>query len=56
MALEARIRELDARHNRLDDRIGEEVRHPSSDSLRLSSLKKEKLKLKDEIQSLKRKH
>ena len=56
MALEARIRELDARHHRLDDRIDEEVRHPSADSLRLSSLKKEKLKLKDQIQSLKQKH
>ncbi|MBI1234257.1 MAG: DUF465 domain-containing protein [Alphaproteobacteria bacterium] len=56
MAIEARIRELDARHHRLDDQIDEEVKHPSSDSLRLHSLKKEKLKLKDEIQALKRKH
>ena len=52
MSIEARIRELDARHTRLDTEIDEVKKHPSADSLELARLKKEKLKLKEEIENL----
>jgi hypothetical protein len=52
MALEARIRELDARHAALERMIAEEMSHPSSDDLRVRELKRQKLKLKEEIEGL----
>lgn len=52
MPIEARIRELDARHTRLDAQIDEVVRHPSADSLELAQLKKEKLRIKEQIEKL----
>jgi hypothetical protein len=54
MATEARIKELDARHNQLDARIEETLKHPSADTLQLATLKKQKLKLKEEIERLRR--
>jgi hypothetical protein len=54
MATEARIRELDARHHQLDVRIEEAMKSPSSDTLHLANLKKQKLKLKEEIERLRR--
>ena len=52
MPTEARIRELDARHHKLDARIEEERKHPSADTLQLAALKKEKLHLKEQIEKL----
>jgi len=52
MAIEARIRELDSRHQNLDRAIVDEIRRPSSDSLRLHDLKRKKLKLKEEMEVL----
>jgi hypothetical protein len=52
MPIEARIRELDARHTRLGAEIDEVTKHPSADSLELARLKKEKLRLKEEIEAL----
>ena len=52
MAIEARIRELGSRHSNLDRAIDEEMRRPTSDSLRLHDLKRQKLKLKEEIDGL----
>ncbi len=54
MPIEARIRELDARHSRLDAQIDEVKRHPSADSLEVAYLKKEKLRIKEQIESLRR--
>jgi hypothetical protein len=54
MATEARIRELDARHHQLDVRIEEAMKSPASDTLHLANLKKQKLKLKEEIERLRR--
>jgi hypothetical protein len=56
MSIEARIRELDTRHARLSDQIDDAGKHPSMDSLELSALKKEKLRLKEEIAELRRRH
>ncbi|MEZ5937729.1 MAG: DUF465 domain-containing protein [Hyphomonadaceae bacterium] len=52
MSLDARIRELNERHKRLDAEIAVEQRLPSSDGLKLHELKRQKLKLKDEIAQL----
>jgi len=52
MAIEARIRELDARHQSLEDLIEEEMSHPSSDDLRVRELKRQKLRLKEEVEAL----
>lgn len=55
MPAEARIRELNARHNQLEARIEEELKHPSADTLQLARLKRQKLRLKEEIESLRQK-
>ncbi|MFC3071443.1 YdcH family protein [Phenylobacterium soli] len=52
MAVEARLRELGARHQSLEKAIQDELRRPSADDLRLQELKRQKLKLKDELESL----
>lgn len=54
MAVEARIRELGSRHQTLDKAIQEEVRSPAGDDLRLQELKRRKLKLKEEMETLQR--
>ena len=53
MAIEARIRELDTRRHNLDQAIENEIRSPSADQIRVSELKRQKLRLKEEIEGLK---
>jgi hypothetical protein len=53
MTIEARVRELDQRHQSLKSLIAREERAPSVDSLYLSELKRKKLKLKEEIERIK---
>ncbi len=52
MALDARIRELGSRHQSLEQAIQDEMRRPHADDLRLRELKRQKLRLKEEIESL----
>ena len=52
MAIDARIRELDSRHHSLEKVIEDEGRRPAADSLRLHELKRQKLKLKEEMEVL----
>ena len=52
MAVEARIRELGVRHQTLEREIENENRRPASDTLRLKELKRQKLKLKEQMESL----
>ena len=52
MAIDARLRELNARHRSLDEAIEDETSHPGSDSLRLVELKRRKLRLKEEIEGI----
>ena len=52
MALQAHIRELDARHQSLERRIEEELNHPAHDDLRVTELKRRKLKLKEQLEAL----
>ena len=53
MSLENHLQELSARHKKIDEALQEEQRRPSSDTIKMSRMKREKLKLKEEIQSLK---
>ena len=52
MAIEGRIRELGTRHQTLERAIEEERRRPSADSSRLAELKRQKLRLKEQIEQL----
>jgi hypothetical protein len=52
MAIEQRLRELDARHRDLDTIIKNEAQHPSVDATRLTAMKRQKLRLKEEIEQL----
>ncbi len=49
MAVDARIRELDMRHQTLERAIEDELSRPSGDDLRVMELKRQKLKLKEEL-------
>ncbi|HEX3407396.1 MAG TPA: DUF465 domain-containing protein [Caulobacteraceae bacterium] len=53
MAIEARIRELGLRHQTLERAIEDELGRPAADSDRLRDLKRQKLRLKEEMESLK---
>ena len=55
MAVDARIRELGSRHSALDEAIHEEMCRPVADDVRLKELKRQKLKLKEEMESLRAK-
>ena len=52
MAVEARIRELGNRHQTLERAIEDELSRPASDDARLRELKRQKLKLKEEMETL----
>jgi hypothetical protein len=52
MALESRLRELDTRHRDLDYAIEFEGKRPSADLVRLSAMKRQKLKIKEEIEAI----
>ena len=49
MSVEERIAALKAMHARLEQQINEEIHRPHPDDLHLNQLKREKLKIKDEI-------
>ena len=53
MSTESHISELERRHADLEQQINDAQNHPSFDSLQLTELKRQKLKLKDEISKLK---
>jgi hypothetical protein len=48
----AHLAELTAKHRLLEKKIQEEMARPAADSVRISQLKLEKLKLKDEMARL----
>jgi hypothetical protein len=52
MSLESRIKELSERHKRLEAAIAAELKHPAGDDVRIHELKRKKLRLKDEIATL----
>ena len=52
MALQGHIQELSEKHKRLQDLIENEMTHPDWDEVRVAALKKEKLRIKDELERL----
>ena len=55
MAETADIRELTDKHQKLQELIDAEMSHTGWDELRVAALKKEKLRLKDELERLRSK-
>jgi hypothetical protein len=53
MSLFAHIEELIEKHQNLQRQIEDEMNHPLVDSLKLSELKRKKLRLKEKIEKLK---
>jgi hypothetical protein len=52
MALEGHIQELSEKHKKLQEQIESEMAHPDWDESRVAALKKEKLRVKDELERL----
>jgi hypothetical protein len=52
MSLSAHVQELRRKHQVLSNRVEEAQRNPASDALVIADLKKQKLKLKEEITRL----
>ena len=52
MSMTAHIDRLRERHAAVDGQLGELAQHPSADDTEITKLKREKLRLKDEIERL----
>ena len=52
MTLAAHLAELSEKHRMLELRIQEELARPGSDDLQITKLKKEKLRIRDEMAKL----
>jgi hypothetical protein len=52
MALQGHMQELSEKHKKLQDLIETEMNHPDWDEVRVAALKKEKLRIKDELERL----
>ena len=52
MTLAGHLAELSEKHRLLEMKIQEELARPSADDLQISQLKKEKLRIKDEMAKL----
>ena len=50
MSVETHVQSLDQKHHLLDQLIAQEEQRPHPDHLKISELKKEKLRIKDELQ------
>jgi hypothetical protein len=53
MSLNGRISELAAKHRQLDEQIALEQKRPSSDDLVIRDLKRQKLRIKEQLRHLK---
>ncbi len=52
MGLESHIEQLNEKHKKLEETISDELAHPGHDELRLMALKRQKLRLKEELERL----
>ncbi len=52
MSLQDRIESLKARHAQLENAIEAEVRRPSPDTAQIVTLKRQKLRIKDELATM----
>ena len=53
MSLQGRIEELSVRHRKLDEKIETVQKRPTYDSTELRDLKRQKLRIKEELRHLK---
>ena len=52
MALQGHIQELSEKHKKLEALIEDEMAHPDWNEYRVAALKKQKLRIKDELERL----
>ncbi|QFT30042.1 DUF465 domain-containing protein [Roseibium porphyridii] len=52
MSMQSHLAELERRHAEMKRKIEDALMHPSTDSLQLADMKRQKLKIKDEIERL----
>lgn len=52
MSLQGRMEQLTRRHAELEDKIHSEQKRPAADTVKVQKLKKEKLRLKEELTTL----
>lgn len=52
MAMPAYLQQLSSKHRTLEQRLAEERTRPSADEAKIAQLKREKLRIKDEIVKL----
>jgi hypothetical protein len=52
MALQGTIQDLTDKHQKLEKLIDAEMAHPDWDEVRVAALKKQKLRIKDELERL----
>lgn len=52
MALQGNIQDLTEKHKQLEELIAAEMAHPDWDEVRVCDLKKQKLRIKDELERL----
>ena len=52
MALQGHIEELSEKHKKLQELIEDEMTHPDWNEYRVAALKKQKLRIKDELEKL----
>lgn len=52
MGLESHIQQLSDKHRRLEETIADEQAHPGFDELKISAMKRQKLRLKEELERL----
>jgi len=54
MTQQSHLAELERKHQALERKIQDAMSHPGTDDLKLAELKRKKLQLKDEIETLRR--
>ncbi|MBO6757895.1 MAG: DUF465 domain-containing protein [Roseibium sp.] len=52
MSIQSHLAELQRRHAEIERKIEDAMLHPSTDSLELADMKRQKLKIKDEIERI----
>jgi len=52
MGLESHIQQLSDKHRRLEETIAEELAHPGFDELKVAAMKRQKLRIKEELERL----
>lgn len=50
MSMSSHVESLKRKHQKLENQITETIRHPGADQTEVTALKREKLRLKDEIE------